>query len=157
MNAKITKDHLTKQAIVYVRQSTSHQVVSNTESRKRQYELRESAAGYGFRRIEVIDDDLGRSGSGAVDRPGFQRLMGAVCEKNVGAIFCIEASRLARNGREWHLLIDVCGLVGTLVIDLDGVYDPRLSNDRLVLGIKGTMSEFELHLLRQRSQEALRS
>jgi DNA invertase Pin-like site-specific DNA recombinase len=155
MNSKITQDHLGRRAIIYVRQSTSSQVISNHESQKRQYALKHSAGALGFRNVEVIDEDLGRSGSGTVERPGFQRLVGAVCAEEVGAIFCIEASRLARNGRDWHLLIDLCALLGTLVIDLDGVYDPKLINDRLLLGIKGTMSEFELHLLRQRSREAL--
>jgi len=155
MNSKITQDHLQRRAIIYVRQSTSSQVISNLESQRRQYALKHSAGALGFRNVEIIDEDLGRSGSGTVERPGFQRLVGAVCAEEVGAIFCTEASRLARNGRDWHLLIDLCALLGTLVIDLDGVYDPKLVNDRLLLGIKGTMSEFELHLLRQRSREAL--
>ena len=98
----------------------------------------------------MIDDDLGRSGSGLVERPGFQKLVASVCSGLTGAVFCIEASRLARNGRDWHHLIDLCALVGTLVIDPDGTYDPRLVNDRLLLGLKGTMSEYELSLLRQR-------
>ena len=98
----------------------------------------------------MIDDDLGRSGSGLVERPGFQKLVAAVCSGFAGALFCLEASRLARNGRDWHHLIDLCALVGTLVVDPDGTYDPRLVNDRLLLGLKGTMSEYELSLLRQR-------
>jgi DNA invertase Pin-like site-specific DNA recombinase len=104
----------------------------------------------------VIDDDLGRSGSGLVERPGFQRLVGEVCTGEVGAVFSIEASRLARNGRDWHHLIELCGMVGAVVIDHDGIYDPGIINDRLLLGLKGTMSEFELSLLRQRSLEAIR-
>ena len=103
----------------------------------------------------VIDHDLGRSGSG-VSRPGFERLLAAICEGHVGAVFAIEASRLARNGRDWHTLIEFCGLVGTLIVDEDGVYEPRHPNDRLLLGMKGTMSELELSLLRQRSLEALK-
>jgi len=103
----------------------------------------------------VIDDDLGRSGGG-VNRPGFERLLAAICEGRVGAVFAIEASRLARNGRDWHTLIEFCGLVGTVIVDEDGVYDPRHPNDRLLLGMKGTMSELELSLFRQRSQEALK-
>src|SRR5262249_49845743 len=103
------------------------------------------------------DDDLGRSGSGVVDRPGFQRLVASVCTGSVGAVFCIEASRLARNGRDWHHLIDLCALVGTLIVDPDGAYDPRLTNDRLLLGLKGTMSEYELSLLRQRGLAARNS
>ena len=104
----------------------------------------------GFALSSSIDDDLGRSGSGLVQRPGFQKLVASVCSGSVGAVFCIEASRLARNGRDWHHLIDLCALVGSVVIDPDGVYDPRLVNDRLLLGLKGTMSEYELSLLRQR-------
>ncbi|HSZ92157.1 MAG TPA: recombinase family protein, partial [Acetobacteraceae bacterium] len=103
----------------------------------------------------VIDDDLGRS-AGGVNRPGFERLLAAICEGRVGAVLAIEASRLARNGRDWHTLIEFCGLVGTILIDEDGVYDPRLPNDRLLLGMKGTMSELELSLFRQRSHEALK-
>ncbi|CCM79671.1 recombinase family protein [Rhizobium mesoamericanum] len=100
--------------------------------------------------MTVIDDDLGRSGSGSMERPGFERLVAQVCSGDVGAVYCIEASRLARNGRDWHHLIDLCALAGTLVIDPDGAYDPRLVNDRLLLGLKGTMSEYELSLMRQR-------
>ena len=109
----------------------------------------------GWQDVVVIDDDLGRSGSG-VSRPGFERLLAAICEGRVGAVFAIEASRLARNGRDWHTLIEFCGLVGTIIVDEDGVYDPRHPNDRLLLGMKGTMSELELSILRQRSLEALK-
>ena len=108
----------------------------------------------GFASVTTIDDDLGRSGSGLVDRPGFQRLVASVCSGSLGAVLCIEASRLARNGRDWHHLIDLCALVGTLVIDTDGVYEPRQTNDRLLLGLKGTMSEYELSLLKQRGLAA---
>lgn len=154
MNPKITPEHLRRRAIVYVRQSTLAQVVEHTESRRLQYELADTARSMGFSEVDVIDDDLGRSGSGLVERPGFQHLVAAVCGGDVGAVLCIEASRLARNGRDWHHLIDLCALVGSLVIDPDGVYEPRLINDRLLLGLKGTMSEYELSLLRQRSQAA---
>ena len=154
MNPKITPNHLDRGAIVYVRQSTMGQVVEHTESQRRQYALAESARTMGFRSVTVIDDDLGRSGSGTIERPGFQKLVASVCTGAVGAVFCIEASRLARNGRDWHHLIDLCALVGTLVIDPDGAYDPRLVNDRLLLGLKGTMSEYELSLLRQRGLAA---
>ncbi len=102
----------------------------------------------------MIDEDLGRSGSGLAARPGFQRLVSEVCSSAVGAVYCLEASRLARNGRDWHHLIDLCALTGALVIDPDGAYDPRLMNDRLLLGLKGTMSEYELSLLRQRGLAA---
>jgi len=154
MNPKIMPEHLRRGGIVYVRQSSIGQVLEHTESRRRQYALADSARELGFASVSVIDDDLGRSGSGQVERPGFQKLVAAVCGGSVGAIFCIEASRLARNGRDWHHLIDLCALVNTLVIDNDGVYDPRLVNDRLLLGLKGTMSEYELSLLRQRGLAA---
>lgn len=154
MSPKITPDHLGRGAVIYVRQSTMSQVVENTESQRRQYGMAEAARALGFASVDVIDDDLGRSGSGSVDRPGFQKLVASVCAGTVGAVFCIEASRLARNGRDWHHLIDLCALVGTLVVDPDGTYDPRLVNDRLLLGLKGTMSEYELSLLRQRGLAA---
>lgn len=154
MNPKITPEHLSRDAVVYVRQSTPGQVLEHTESKRRQYALADSAGQLGFLSVSVIDDDLGRSGSGLVERPGFQKLVAAVCGGTVGAVFCIEASRLARNGRDWHHLIDLCALVNTLVIDHDGVYDPRMINDRLLLGLKGTMSEYELNLMRQRGLAA---
>jgi DNA invertase Pin-like site-specific DNA recombinase len=154
MTGKISTEHLERGAIVYVRQSTMHQVRTHDEGRRRQYELVERARELGFSSIEVIDDDLGCSGSGLQARPGFQRLVSMVCAVQTGAVFCLEASRLARNGRDWHHLLDLCALVGVLLFDPDGVYDPRLMNDRLLLGLKGTMSEYELSLLRQRSIEA---
>lgn len=150
MSAKVTPDHLGRSAVVYVRQSTMSQVTGNLESQRRQYDLAGAAENAGFVGVTVIDDDLGRSGSGSTHRPGFERLVAMVCSGNVGAVYCIEASRLARNGRDWHHLIDLCALAGALVIDPDGAYDPRLVNDRLLLGLKGTMSEYELSLLRQR-------
>jgi excisionase family DNA binding protein len=155
VNEKVAADHLKRRAIVYVRQSSAIQVSNNLESQRRQYALADHARQLGFRQVEVIDEDLGRSGSGQVDRPGFARLVAEVCTGGVGAVFCIEASRLARNGRDWHHLIELCGLVRALVVDPDGIYDPGLLNDRLLLGLKGTMSEFELNLLRQRCQEAI--
>jgi DNA invertase Pin-like site-specific DNA recombinase len=154
MHTKITAEHLARSAIVYVRQSTMSQVLGNLESQKRQYQLAEIARDTGFATVQVIDEDLGRSGSGQMARPGFQRLVAEVCAGSVGAVFCIEASRLARNGRDWHHLIDLCALTGALVVDPEGVYDPRLMNDRLLLGLKGTMSEYELNLLRQRGLAA---
>src|SRR6201984_1537156 len=150
MHSKITPEHLGRGAVVYVRQSTMGQVAEHTESQRRQYALAESARSLGFATVTVIDEDLGRSGSGVMERPGFQKLVASVCAGSVGAVFCIEASRLARNGRDWHHLIDLCALAATLVIDPDGIYDPRLVNDRLLLGLKGTMSEYELSLMRQR-------
>ena len=153
--SKITPEHLTRQAIVYIRQSTSDQVAHNLESQRRQYGLTDRARQIGWSDVVVIDDDLGRSGGG-VARPGFEKLLAAICEGRVGAVVSIEASRLARNGRDWHTLLEFCGLVGTLIVDEDGVYDPRHPNDRLLLGMKGTMSEMELSVLRQRSLEALK-
>lgn len=155
MHAKLTADRLRRRAIVYVRQSTPGQVLQHLESQRRQYALVERARELGFSEVVVIDDDLGRSGSGLIERPGFQRLVAEVCTGEVGAVSCLEASRLARNGRDWHHLIELCGMVGTVIIDPDGIYDPALLNDRLLLGLKGTMSEFELNLFRQRSFEAL--
>ena len=153
--SKITTEHLARSAFVYVRQSTADQLVHNQESRQRQYGLADRARQLGWTSVEVIDDDLGRSGGG-VSRPGFERLLSAICAGRVGAVFAIEASRLARNGRDWHTLIEFCGLIGTIIVDEDGIYDPRHPNDRLLLGMKGTMSELELSLFRQRSQEALK-
>jgi DNA invertase Pin-like site-specific DNA recombinase len=150
MHVKITAEHLARSAIVYVRQSTMSQVLGNLESQRRQYQMAESAREAGFAGVQIIDEDLGRSGSGQMARLGFQRLVAEVCAGLVGAVYCIEASRLARNGRDWHHLIDLCALTGALVVDPEGVYDPRLMNDRLLLGLKGTMSEYELSLLRQR-------
>jgi DNA invertase Pin-like site-specific DNA recombinase len=141
---------------VYVRQSSPGQVINNQESQRRQYGLAERARELGFAQVLVIDDDLGRSGSGLIERPGFQRLVAEVCSGEVGAVFCLEASRLARNGRDWHHLIELCGMLRAVLVDPDGVYDPSLVNDRLLLGLKGTMSEFELNLFRQRSVEAIR-
>lgn len=156
MNPKLTSDRLGRRAIVYIRQSSLGQVIHNQESQRRQYGLADRARELGFRDVVVIDDDLGRSGSGLMARPGFQRLVAEVCAGEVGAVFCIEASRLARNGRDWHHLIELCGMVGCVIVDADGIYDPAIINDRLLLGLKGTMSEFELNLLRQRSLEAIR-
>src|SRR5712672_1253117 len=152
---KITADHLARSARVYVRQSTADQLVHNHESRRRQYGIADRARQLGWAAVEVSDDDLGRSGGG-INRPGFERLLAAICEGRVGAVLAIEASRLARNGRDWHTLIEFCGLVGTILVDEDGIYDPRHPNDRLLLGMKGTMSEMELSIFRQRSLEALK-
>jgi DNA invertase Pin-like site-specific DNA recombinase len=155
MNPKLTLERLSRKAVVYVRQSKPSQLIHNQESTRLQLSLADRARTLGFQRILVVDDDLGRSGSGWVDRPGFERLAAEVCSGEVGAVLCVEASRLARNGREWHHLIDLCGMVGAVVVDLDGIYDPTLTNDRLLLGMKGTISEFEVNLFRQRSTEAI--
>jgi DNA invertase Pin-like site-specific DNA recombinase len=154
--SKIHKEHLEKAAYIYIRQSTMTQVQQNVQSQRCQYDLEEKARQLGFREIRVIDDDLGCSGSGHVTRPGFEQLLSAVCQGQVGAVFAVEASRLARNGHEWHRLLEFCAIVGTLIIDHDGIYDPRHVNDRLLLGLKGTMSEMEVTAFRQRSQEAIR-
>src|SRR5947209_13598425 len=148
---------LQRKAVVYVRQSTPQQVQSNLESQRRQYELVEVARRRGFTDIDGIDDDLGRTASGAVDRPGFDRLVAALCAGQIGAVLCLDASRLARNGRNWHHLLELCGLVDARVIDLDGVYDPCRPNDRLLLSMKGSISEFELGVLRARMLDAARS
>lgn len=145
---------LERKAVVYVRQSHPSQVIMNLESQRRQYELVEKARHHGFAKVEVIDEDLGRSASGAVARPGFDRLVAELCAGAVGAVLCFDASRLARNGRDWHHLLELCGLVEARVIDLDGIYNPCLPNDRLLLGLKGSMSEFELGILRARLVDA---
>src|ERR1700730_10942971 len=148
---------LSRKAVVYVRQSTQTQVQVHRESQRRQYDLVEDARRRGFRDVEVIDDDLGRSASGTVARPGFERLVASLCAGEVGAVFCFDASRLARNGRDWHHLLELCGLVEARVIDLDGVYDPCRPNDRLLLGMKGSISEFELGVMRARMFDAVRA
>jgi DNA invertase Pin-like site-specific DNA recombinase len=151
----ITAEHLGRTAIVYVRQSSLYQVMNNLESGRRQYGLIERARQLGWGDVHVIDEDLGRSGSGT-SRAGFEKLLTAVCERSVGAVLSLEASRLARNGRDWHTLLEFCAIVGTLIVDEDGIYDPRLPNDRLMLGMKGTMSEMEVSVFRQRSLEAIK-
>ena len=148
---------LKRKAVVYVRQSTQSQVMTNLESQRRQYDLVEVARQHGFMDVEVIDDDMGRSASGTVARPGFDRLVGWLCAGQVGAVVCFDASRLARNGRDWHHLLELCGLVDARVIDQDGLYNPSRPNDRLLLGMKGSISEFELGVLRARMLDAARS
>jgi len=149
---KITARHLSRQAMLYVRQSTLHQVLENTESTARQYGLRERALALGWptERIVVIDQDLGQSGASAVDRMGFQRLVAEVGLGHVGLVMGLEVSRLARSSLDWHHLLEICTMTGTLILDEDGLYDPAIFNDRLLLGLKGTMSEAELHVLQAR-------
>ncbi len=154
MNDKIQPRHLERIAFVYVRQSSLQQVRDHREGQRRQYALVDRARALGFRETVLIDEDQGRSGSGRQERPGFGRLLAGVCQGSVGAVFALEASRLARNNRDWHHLVDLCALTDTLIIDAEGVYDARQLNDRLLLGLKGTMSEFELGLLRQRARQA---
>src|ERR1700758_3012564 len=152
---RITPEHLAGCAYVYVRQSTADQLLNNPESRRRQYALEIRAKSLGWENVIVIDDDLGLSGGGQA-RPGFERLLAAICAGGAGAVLAIEASRLARNGRDWHTLLEFCAFVNSLIIDEDGIYDPCQVNDRLLLGMKGTFSELELSVFRQRSREALR-
>jgi len=152
---KIQPEHLARPAFVYVRQSTMGQVRHHHESQRRQYGLAEDARALGWRDVTVIDEDLGKSGASAAGRVGFQRLVATVGLGQAGAIFGSEVSRLARNNRDWYQLLDLCGLLNTLIIDTEGIYDPRQLNDRLLLGLKGTISEAELGWLRQRAHAAL--
>ena len=133
MTDKLTPEHLARKAYVYVRQSTQQQVRTHRESRQRQYALADRARKLGFAGVVVIDEDLGRSGSGLIERPGFGQLLTAICQNEAGAVLALEASRLARNNRDWHHLLDLCAMTGTLLIDDQGMYDPREINDRLVL------------------------
>jgi len=154
MSEKITQRHLQRKALLYVRQSTQAQVANNEESRRLQYAMRDRLASLGWREVEVIDDDLGRSAGGHVDRPGFQRLVADVSLGLVGVVAARELSRFARNSRDWQRLLELCRYVDTLLIDQDTVYDVRGSNDRLLLGLKGSLNEYELDLLRLRAHEA---
>jgi DNA invertase Pin-like site-specific DNA recombinase len=149
---KILPQHLERLAVVYVRQSTMQQVLEHQESTRLQYGLVRRAVAWGWSeaRVLVIDDDLGRSGTSAEGRHGFQRLVAEVGLDHIGLILGVEMSRLARSSKDWHQLLEICALFGTLIADLDGIYDPSQYNDRLLLGLKGTMSEAELHLLKQR-------
>jgi DNA invertase Pin-like site-specific DNA recombinase len=149
---KVTARHVQRQAMLYVRQSSLHQVLENTESTARQYAVRERALALGWpmEQIVTIDQDLGQSGACAADREGFQRLVAEVGLGRVGVVMGLEVSRLARNSLDWHPLLELCAMTGTLILDEDGLYDPATFNDRLLLGMKGTMSQAELHLLRAR-------
>lgn len=150
--SKVTASHLARTAYLYVRQSTLRQVVSNTESGQRQYALRQRAVALGWpaEQVVVIDQDQGQSGASAADREGFQRLVAEVGIGKAGIVLGLEVSRLARNNADWHRLLEICALTETLILDEDGLYDPGEFNDRLLLGLKGTMSEAELHFLRAR-------
>ena len=151
---KVNADHLKRNAYLYIRQSTLRQVIENTESTKRQYDLRQHAVALGWpvERIVVIDSDLGQSAASAVDREGFQRLVAEVGMGKAGIVLGLEVSRLARNSTDWHRLLEICALTDTLILDEDGVYDPAHYNDRLLLGLKGTLSEAELHVIKARLQ-----
>ena len=157
MRAKITADHLERAALVYVRQSTPGQVRGHVESQRRQYALADMARELGFHRVETIDEDLGISGTGFAERPGFQRLLTTVGSGAAGAVLALEASRLARNDRDWSQLVELGAITKIVLIDHDGIYDPRLVNDRLLLGLKGIMSDFEMATLRQRALKAQRT
>ena len=154
---KITEEHLQRQAIVYVRQSTQRQVFENRESTARQYALADRAVALGWpsAAVEVIDEDQGHSGSSAEGRDGFQRLLALVSSDRVGLILGLEMSRLARSCKDWHALLELCAIYRTLLADADGLYDPSNYNDRLLLGLKGTMSEAELHILKSRLQQGM--
>src|SRR6516164_2029112 len=156
---KVKATHLKRAAYLYIRQSTLRQVFENVESTKRQYALRQHAVALGWQQdqIIVIDSDLGQSGASAADREGFQRLVTEVSLGRAGIVLGLEVSRLARNSMDWHRLLEICALADTLILDEDGVYDPAHFNDRLLLGLKGTMSEAELHVLRARLQGGIRN
>ncbi len=158
-SGKIKSQHLNRKAIIYIRQSTLQQVHRHQESTRLQYGLVDKALLLGWSRndIEVIDDDLGCSGATTVGRQGFQRLVAEVGLDHVGMVFGLEMSRLSRSSRDWYQLLEVCAIFSTLIGDLDGIYDPSLYNDRLLLGLKGTMSEAELHILKQRMLEGKRA
>ena len=151
-DGKITASRLARDAYLYVRQSTLRQVAEHGESTQRQYALRNRAVALGWpaERIHVIDSDLGKSGADAAGRDGFQKLVSEVALGKVGIILGLEVSRLARNSADWRRLIELCSLTDALILDEDGVYDPTCFNDRLLLGLKGTMSEAELHVLKAR-------
>jgi DNA invertase Pin-like site-specific DNA recombinase len=154
MTDKIRPHHLARKAILYVRQSSTHQVLHNRESSALQYAMRDRLAALGWSEIETVDDDLGRSAAGSVTRVGFDRMVAEVCLGKVGAVAAREVSRFARNSRDWQQLIEMCRVVDTVLVDQEAIYAPRQGNDRLLLGLKGSLNEYELDLLRQRSLSA---
>src|SRR5512144_2926818 len=155
---KITTAHPAKLAYVYVRQSSLSQVTRHGESTALQYRLVERAVGLGWprERVQVIDEDLGKSGAGSVERHGFQKLIAEVGLGNAGLVVSLDASRLARNNRDWHQLLELCSVFGVLIADGERLYDPRLYHDRLLLGLSGIMSEAELHQIRIRLHQGER-
>src|SRR5262245_33162224 len=155
MSDKIHPHHLQRRAILYVRQSSTFQATHNRESQKLQYAMQARLHQLGWAEVEVVDEDLGRSASGSVARAGFERMVAEVCLGRVGAVAAREVSRFARNSRDWQQLVEVCRLVDTLLIDQESVYSPRLSNDRLLLGLKGSLNEYERDLLRQRARRTV--
>src|SRR5437879_7370121 len=154
MSDKIKPHHLGRKAILYVRQSSTHHVMHNQGSRLLQYAMRDRLCALGWWEIEVVDDDLGRSAAGSAIRAGFERMVAEVCLGKVGAVAAREVSRFARNSRDWQQLIEMCRVVDTVLIDQETVYAPRQGNDRLLLGLKGSLNEYELDLLRHRSLSA---
>jgi DNA invertase Pin-like site-specific DNA recombinase len=154
MSERIRAEHLARKAILYVRQSSTYQLFHNEESRRLQYGMKERLYALGWKEVEIVDDDLGRSAAGAVQRRGFERMVAEACLGRVGAIAAREVSRFARNSHDWQQLVEVCRVVDTLLIDHETVYDPRRGNDRLLLGVKGSLNEYELDILRLRSVEA---
>lgn len=154
MTDKIRPHHLDRKAILYIRQSSAHQVLHNRESGALQYAMRDRLIALGWSQIDTVDDDLGRSAAGGVARAGFERMVAEVCLGKVGAVAAREVSRFARNSRDWQQLIEMCRVVDTVLIDQETVYAPRQGNDRLLLGLKGSLNEYELDLLRQRSLSA---
>jgi DNA invertase Pin-like site-specific DNA recombinase len=156
MSEKVKTQHVGRKALLYIRQSSVYQVNHNLESQKLQYAMQDRLCRLGWQDIEIIDEDLGRSAAGTMTRSGFERMGAQVCMGQIGAVAAREVSRFARNSREWQQLVEVCRVVDTLLVDQETVYDPRQGNDRLLLGLKGSLNEYELDLLRQRSQEARR-
>ena len=157
MSDRITPSHRARKALVYVRQSSMHQVHNYTESRRLQYAVKDRMLELGWQDVEVIDEDMGQTASGTVSRSGSDRMVSEVCMGRVGAVAAREVSRFARNSREWQQLMEVCRWVDTVLVDHDTVYHPRLSNDRLLLGLKGSLNEYELDILRLLSLEARRA
>jgi len=155
--SKVSARHLERDAYLYVRQSTVRQVFENTENTERQYALRRRAVTLGWpeERVVVIDCDLGQSGASCAGREGFKRLVAEVGMGRAGMVLGLEVSRLARSSTDWHRLLEICAMTDTLILDGDGIYDPAHFNDRLLLGLKGTMSEAELHIMRARLRGGL--
>ena len=154
MSEKIRKQHLARKAVLYVRQSSPHQVARNEESRRLQYAMEDRLKELGWEEVEVVDEDLGRSAAGGTHRSGFEGMVAEVCLGKVGAVAAREVSRFARNSRDWQKLVEVCRVVDTLLIDQETIYDSRRGNDRLLLGLKGSLNEYELDILRLRAVEA---
>jgi DNA invertase Pin-like site-specific DNA recombinase len=157
VQTKVTASHLQRKAYLYIRQSTLHQVLENTESTRRQYDLRQRAVALGWpiEDIIVLDEDQAHSGASAAGREAFQRLVTEVSMGRAGIVLGLEVSRLARNSADWHRLLEICAVTGTLILDEDGIYDPAFFNDRMLLGLKGTLSEAELHFMRARMRGGL--